>query len=130
MEPQNSDFNSSALLAPPEGTMSCGHSSWGDTNTCLLIPGRAPTTDKVHLGEPVSFIGVIYMGEGSLTGPETTPWQLHHLLPAQVTAPKRWEPGAHYTACRPLSRLEGPIVVLSVSAVLSIVFSGGERGLV
>ena len=50
--------------------MSCGHSSWGDTNTCLLIPGRAPTTDKVHLGEPVSFIGVIYMGEGSLTGAE------------------------------------------------------------
>lgn len=39
--------------------------------------------------------------------------------------PKNWEPGAHCTACRLLSRLEGPIVVvLSVSAVLSIVLSG------
>lgn len=64
----------------------CCYVTWGDTNQCLLTPGRILTTNqtmdtiKVQLGEPISFIGVTYknMGEGFLTGAEVIQRQLHH----------------------------------------------------
>lgn len=76
----------------------------GETqHTYLLIP---PWT-KVHLGEPMSFIKVTYrnMGEGSLIGAEMTQRQLHGQTHSSMgDSSQSWEPGAHCTACRQLSR--------------------------
>jgi hypothetical protein len=45
-------------------------------------------TIKIILGEPVTFIGVIYrsMGEGLLTGAEMTHGQLYH-----QSLPQHWD---------------------------------------
>lgn len=57
----------------------------------LLIPVKEPRTDQsahtteVLVGEPISFIGVIYrnMGEELLRGAEMCERQLHHQSPPQ-----------------------------------------------
>lgn len=66
LEPQNSGFNSSALLASPEGTMLCGHYSWGDANMCLLIPGRELTRPKSTLVNQRVLLGLFTWVRGHL----------------------------------------------------------------
>ena len=60
-------------------------------------------TVRVQLGKPWVLLRL-------LTGAEMTQRQLHHYSPPQhgwwVTAHKSWEPGAHCTSCRQLTRLE------------------------
>lgn len=83
----------------------------GTQHTHLFIPDRKTTTDKstnttaVQFGDPKSFIGVAYLGEGShystndcktTTSPE----------PKCVCRSQSWEPGAHCTASGQLNMLK------------------------
>ena len=73
----------------------------------LLIPHTGPTIDhntyttEVQPGEPMN--SVRNMGEGLLIGAEL----LKDSFKAHTNmgdSSQSWEPGAHYTACRPLNR--------------------------
>lgn len=98
------------------------HHSWGDVNTCLLVPDRELTTDE-H-GEPMSFVsnlkgygwGIIHRSRNNSDNFIT---KSPHKL-AWVMAHKSWRPEAHCTSCGLLSRLESIASFPDSSAALCL----------
>jgi hypothetical protein len=81
---------------------------FGEDMIKYLTSDREPMADqsmstaKVHLDEPMSFIGAAYQSRNdSKTAALAKP------APTWVPAHKSWSPGTHCPGCRHLNRLEG-----------------------